>query len=213
MSLLWTLCVAVLVLLIRFLYCLKTVRDPCHKSSTPKSTLVVLGSGGHTSEMLSLVRTLLLESREYYSPISFVLSNSDHTSLSRLKDLYTSLEVDPEFTVHTTPRSRHVGQSYFSSIFTTLYAICYSLFLYSRIRPRVLLCNGPGTCLPLCAVAFLSRVLALHFTEIIYIESFCRVNSLSLTGKLVYPISSVHIVQWPQLVKDYPHSKCLGFVY
>ncbi|KAJ0082402.1 hypothetical protein Patl1_10144 [Pistacia atlantica] len=50
-------------------------------------------------------------------------------------------------------RSREVGQSYISSVWTTLLAIAHALWLMIRIRPQVVLCNGPGTCIPLCIKA------------------------------------------------------------
>jgi len=35
----------------------------------------------------------------------------------------------------------------------------------------------------------------------IFIESWCRVHNLSMTGKLVYPVVDVFMVQWPQLLQ------------
>jgi len=83
-------------------------------------------------------------------------------------------------------RSREVGQSYITSIWTTLIAMGHALWLMIKIRPEVvlcqndlvllsyfsllqfelimyaiiqILCNGPGTCIPLCAIAFIFKVL------------------------------------------------------
>ncbi|KAF8391125.1 hypothetical protein HHK36_023426 [Tetracentron sinense] len=55
-------------------------------------------------------------------------------------------------------RSREVGQSYLTSVATTLIAMVHALWLMIKIRPQVILCNGPGTCIPLCVVAFLFKV-------------------------------------------------------
>jgi len=63
-----------------------------------------------------------------------------------------------------------------------------------------LLCNGPGTCVPLCFAAFLARVLLFRPCSVVFIESFCRVQSLSLSGLLLYPFVDEFVVQWPQLV-------------
>jgi hypothetical protein len=43
----------------------------------PFRTLIVLGSGGHTTEMLKLIKRL---STQKYAPISFVVAATDHTS-------------------------------------------------------------------------------------------------------------------------------------
>ncbi|KAD4586197.1 hypothetical protein E3N88_23798 [Mikania micrantha] len=55
-------------------------------------------------------------------------------------------------------RSREVGQSYITSVWTTLLALCHALWLMVKIRPQVILCNGPGTCIPICAIAFIFKV-------------------------------------------------------
>ncbi len=74
----------------------------------------------------------------------------------------------------TIPRSREVGQSYSSSIFTTIKS---TLFIYykfttlgtidlvgkrrmdmSDIEIKFLVCNGPGTCVPVVFILLLNRV-------------------------------------------------------
>ena len=59
--------------------------------------------------------------------------------------------------VDVIPRSREVGQSWLTSNFTTLQALAPAAFIVLRRRPRLLLVNGPGTCIPICAAAFVFR--------------------------------------------------------
>lgn len=40
-------------------------------------------------------------------------------------------------------------------------------------------------------------MLGLKHTRIIYVESFARVTSLSLSGKLLRPFVDTFVVQWP----------------
>ncbi|RRT54701.1 hypothetical protein B296_00032978 [Ensete ventricosum] len=61
-------------------------------------------------------------------------------------------------------RSREVGQSYIISIGTTLIATAHALWLVIRIRPQVIICNDPGTCIPLCASGFPFKVCITHVT-------------------------------------------------
>lgn len=72
------------------------------------------------------------------------------------------------------------------------------------------LCNGPGTCVPLCAAGLLLGILGMKKVLIVYVESICRVQTLSLTGKILYPISDYFFVQWPSLRDKYPKSIFLG---
>ena len=59
--------------------------------------------------------------------------------------------------VDVIPRSREVGQSWLTSNFTTLRALAPAAGIVLRRRPRLLLVNGPGTCIPVCAAAFVFR--------------------------------------------------------
>jgi beta-1,4-N-acetylglucosaminyltransferase len=79
-----------------------------------------------------------------------------------------------------------------------------------RSAARQLIVNGPGTCVPLCYAALLMQVLYIQTCKIIFVESFCRVDTLSLSGKLVYPIAARFIVQWPQLQRDWPKAEYIG---
>ncbi|XP_061489718.1 UDP-N-acetylglucosamine transferase subunit ALG14 homolog isoform X2 [Rhineura floridana] len=74
----------------------------------------------------------------------------------------------------------------------------------------LVLCNGPGTCVPICVSALLLRMLGLKSVIIVYVESICRVENLSLSGKILYRFSDYFIVQWPALKEKYPKSLYLG---
>ncbi|PKI31424.1 hypothetical protein CRG98_048184 [Punica granatum] len=109
-------------------------------------------------------------------------------------------------------RSREVGQSYITSVWTTLVALAHALWLMLRIRPQVILCNGPGTCIPLCMIAFLLKVLGIGWSSIFYVESIARVRRLSLSGLILYKlrVADKFFVQWPQLQRKYPRADYVG---
>jgi hypothetical protein len=60
--------------------------------------------------------------------------------------------------------------------------------------------NTPGTCLPICLAGYALRLLGVRRVKVVFIESFCRVQSLSLTGRLLYYLADRFVVQWPGLV-------------
>ena len=73
--------------------------------------------------------------------------------------------------------------------------------------------NGPGTALPIVyAHVFVNKLLLFNFwCKFLFVESFCRVNELSLTGKLLLPLMKImpkskFVVQWSQLAKKYKES-------
>merc|ERR1711971_362078 len=109
-------------------------------------------------------------------------------SLNKINSFEQNHSSNGKFEIQTIPRSREVRQSWLSTIWTTLYASLYSIPLLWSIKPDVILCNGPGTCVPICFISFAFKTLGLVWTDIIFVESICRVTSMSLTGKLLYPI-------------------------
>lgn len=172
----WTLLALLLILVVRAVIVLHTIhRHRCSLEharpirSLPAKTLVVLGSGGHTTEMLALLKNL---DRSVYTPLIYMVASSDDTSLRRVKAVGGR---QPDM-IYKVPRSREVGQSYLTSITTTLYSFVVALCLVAKIRPNVLLCNGPGTCLPVAIATLLYRILGLCEGNLVFVESFCRVT-------------------------------------
>lgn len=204
------------VLVIRIIYVINRSRKPLHsKSPRSLSTLIVLGSGGHTAEMLNLLYVL---QTERFKPRYYIAAATDNMSLQKAHVFEDSLlgkealkEVGgAEFM--QIYRSREVGQSYITSVGTTFVAIAHALWLMIKIRPQVILCNGPGTCIPLCVIAFLFKVLGIRWSSIFYVESIARVRKLSLSGLLLYKLHMADqlFVQWPQLKEKYPRAHYVG---
>lgn len=121
-----------------------------------------------------------------------------------MKKPITDLSQVPNLEIVRLKRAREVKQSYFTSIFTTLYALCHSLWVVATAKPDLIVSNGPGTAVPLVIANLLVAKLLLRKTKTLYIESFCRVESLSLSGKILRPLADKFIVQWRQLKERYP---------
>ncbi|PIK41502.1 putative UDP-N-acetylglucosamine transferase subunit ALG14-like [Apostichopus japonicus] len=115
-----------------------------------------------------------------------------------------------EYSIEIIPRSREVRQSYLTSIASTLYATWYAFPLVFRVKPDLVLVNGPGTCIPVCAASFMLRVLGLRTVIQVYVESICRVEHLSVSGLIMYYFADKLLVQWPQLVTKYPRAQYIG---
>lgn len=176
-------------------------------------TLIVLGSGGHTGEMMTVLQSILKPSaaaaateqqlQHQFSPITFIAADNDVGSIRRVKDTFYSSEATATATTAvnflTIARSRAVGQSYLSSIPSTIRALTHSITIAYRTAPQLVIVNGPGTCVPICYCVLLLQLLLLRRCQICYLESYCRVQSLSFTGLLLWPIATRFVVQWPQL--------------
>ena len=67
-----------------------------------------------------------------------------------------------------------------------------------------------GTCVPICYCAFALKMLGIYNPKIVFVESFCRVEKLSLSGMLLYPIVDKFIVQWDDLARRYSKAEYLS---
>ncbi|GMY37865.1 UDP-N-acetylglucosamine transferase subunit ALG14 [Fagus crenata] len=210
--------ISLTLILIRVVYVIYRNGKPLRSKSKPPqalSTLIVLGSGGHTAEMLNLLSVL---PNERFSPRFYIAAATDNMSLQKARALENSLVDETETKMIETAqfmqiyRSREVGQSYLTSVWTTLIAMAHALWLMTKIRPQVILCNGPGTCVPLCAMAFFLKAVGIRWSSVFYVESIARVRRLSLSGLLLYKlrIADQFFVQWPQLQRQYSRAHYVG---
>ncbi|KAJ7346689.1 glycosyltransferase family 1 protein [Mycena albidolilacea] len=167
-----------------------------------KSLAVFLGSGGHTSEALALISALDFNR---YSPRTYVISEGDSFSAQKTCELESSKETTTcpaQYTLLTIPRARRVHQSLVTTPPTALYSLLLCIYYITFARTSfadVLILNGPGTCFVLCIAVYVNKFFGLAAPRVIYIESFARVESLSLSGKLLFPFVDRFIVQWQQL--------------
>ncbi|KAM3134292.1 UDP-N-acetylglucosamine transferase subunit [Paramecium bursaria] len=160
--------------------------------------MILFGSGGHTTEMLYMFEKYNFKERN--QNLYFIHSESDQQEPTRVYKFIEQNNIQlPQHKWITIPRSRKVKQSYLSSIFTTLYAIVITFIKLFQIQDLdLLVINGPGTCLPVVLVLWIQYLFLFRIKrcKILYIESWCRVQKLSLTGKLIYRLCDRFITHW-----------------
>ncbi|WBF11901.1 hypothetical protein N7582_001160 [Saccharomyces uvarum] len=201
----------------------KDTRDEASVFRTQKSSkkrlkiFVFLGSGGHTGEMLRLLQNykdLLLDESILY------VGYSDQASRQRFCSL---LQNFPRCQVryYEFMKAREVKATLLQSVKTIIGTLVQSLVHVVRIRlsmcgsPHLFLLNGPGTC---CIITFWLKImelvlLFLDSSHIVYVESLARINTPSLTGKILYWVVDEFVVQWRELRDDcLPRSKWFGIL-
>ncbi|KAI4228841.1 MAG: hypothetical protein L6R36_001343 [Xanthoria steineri] len=243
----YVLATAVLVLVLvssflRLLYVLPafnpTIPHPRPRGQ-PTRLLVVLGSGGHTSEMFSLLRDL---DPNLYTHRSYIVSGGDSFSASKAVDFERALEtkrrhkqgttpVPSTYDISVIPRARRIHQPLWTTPVSSLRCLvaCFALLGPPRTRiswrsdinqhrterlapgtppytyPDLIIANGPATAVLVIAASLLLRFLKCRGTEgkmrTIYVESWARVNSLSLSGRILVACGMVDrmLVQWENL--------------
>jgi len=198
-----------IMLMLRIFILFKAMKNNVTKKSMKCCrTIAVVGSGGHTSELIELLKAL---STNYY-PRIYVIADTDKRSLSKIDDFEKSLESNKDYNIIKVKRSREVAQSWISTIYTTFIALIESFCILLQHKPNLILCNGPGTCIPVCLAAFSMRIFFLNNTKIIFVESICRVQTLSLSGRILYYIADRFIVQWKELLQKYPKAVYIGTI-
>lgn len=75
--------------------------------------------------------------------------------------------------------------------------IISSLKIMLKEKPDVIITTGAGAAIP---SSILGKLLG---AKLVYIESYCRANSKSWSGILLYPFADVFLVQWPSMISKY----------
>lgn len=82
-----------------------------------------------------------------------------------------------------------------------------SMYLYIKEKPDAIICTGVLAMIPMCLIC------KLFGKKLIYIESFAKVTSPTMTGKLLYKYADQFYVQWESLKEVYPDAIYLGGIY
>lgn len=92
-------------------------------------------------------------------------------------------------------------------IFLFIYNIVYSLIIFLKEKPDVIISTGALSAVPICIWGkLLGR-------KLIYIESFAKRNSPNLSGRILYRFADLFIVQWKNMLKFYPNAIYGGSIY
>ena len=155
-----------------------------------KKVLSISSTGGHFSELLQLKPLF-----EKYD--SYIITEKDKTN-----ENYKSIYGDKFFYLPYGTRSK-----IFSYIFKYFYLCLKTIYLFFKIRPKYIVTTGTHTAVPMC---YLGKLFG---TKIIFIETFANSRSKTLSGRMVYPIANLFIVQWKEMLKLYPKAVYGGSIY
>lgn len=82
-----------------------------------------------------------------------------------------------------------------------------SIYYYFKIQPDVVVTTGTHTAVPLCMIAHWMK------KKVVYIETFANIKTPTQTGKILYPIADLFIVQWEPMLKIYPKAIFKGGLF
>ena len=82
-----------------------------------------------------------------------------------------------------------------------------SLSIYIKEKPQIIICTGALSTVPFCIISKIFN------SRLIFIESFAKVYTGSLTGRMMYLFADEFYVQWEEMLEIYPKAKFKGGVY
>ena len=74
-------------------------------------------------------------------------------------------------------------------------------------KPKLIISSGAGVAVPFF---YIGKIFG---ARTIFIEVFDRIDKPTITGKLVYPVSDIFVVQWEEMKKVYPKAINLGGIF
>ncbi len=160
--------------------------------NSKKTILVVLGGGGHTKQLLRLVRQLA-NGYNY----EYIIASDDELSGGKIEFKGRIFRI-------LNPRrmeDRNIPRVILKFIPSTIQL----LSVLARSKSSYILAVGPALSLH---VAFLGRFM--FGKRVIFLESWSRVYTKSLAGRLTYPFADLFFVQWSQQMKNYPKAVYAG---
>ncbi|MCM3652934.1 UDP-N-acetylglucosamine transferase subunit ALG14 [Metabacillus litoralis] len=115
-----------------------------------------------------------------------------------------SKDLKDKYKVYYLVQQERKNIQFITNVITNLFK---SLYILIKENPKVIISTGAGAVFPICLFGKLTG------KKIVYVESFAKVNSPSLTGKLVYKFADEFYIQWESLQEFYPKAKYRGSLY
>lgn len=155
-----------------------------------KKVLFIASTGGHLSELMQLKP--MFEKYDYH----IITEKTDST-----KNLTNTYHKKLDYLVFGT---KDFPFSYF---FKFAFNCIKSIFLYIKIRPKVIITTGTHTAVP---ISYFGKLFG---TKVVFIETFANSETKTISGKMIYPIANLFIVQWESMLKLYPKAIHGGWIF
>lgn len=106
------------------------------------------------------------------------------------------------FITYDSPRTRNLERKYLlrnigTNPLVMAQASASTLRILLKEKPKLIVSTGSEIAIPAFYLAKILRI------KTIFIESWTRVDRPTGTGKIVYPVSDIFLVQWERLLKKY----------
>lgn len=155
-----------------------------------KKVMFISSVGGHLTQLLQL--------KSIYPHYDYILITEKNDVTKDLKEKYR---------VNYLPYGSRNQR--FIYPFILFYNCLKSFYFFIRYNPEVIITTGANTVAAMCCLG------KLFGKKVIYIESFAKRTSPTITGKCIYKLHAytTFVVQWESMLKIYPKAKYWGGIY
>ena len=150
-----------------------------------KKICFIASSGGHF-EQLMMLKPIMKKHR------SFIVTEKTNYSVNTDQKVYYLKQVN-----------RHEVEFILLMILNSI----KSLKIFLKEKPDVIISTGALSVIPICVIG------KVFGKKIIFIESFAKITSPTLTGRFIYKFADRFYIQWESLRKFYPNAINKGGIY
>ncbi|WP_435315033.1 PssD/Cps14F family polysaccharide biosynthesis glycosyltransferase [Cellulophaga fucicola] len=154
-----------------------------------KKILLISSLGGHLEQLLSL--------KDVIGNYESYIVTEKNESTEKLRNKYKNISFLPYIS----------RKNIFVFIYNYFKCFYISFKIFLSISPDVIVTTGSASVIPMCLFS------KLFGKKVIFIETFSRISSKTLTGRFCYYFADVFIIQWEELKDKYPNSIYLGSIY
>ncbi|NUR76906.1 MAG: UDP-N-acetylglucosamine--LPS N-acetylglucosamine transferase [Thermoleophilia bacterium] len=150
---------------------------------TERPVLLVASSGGHLLQLLSL-----------------------EGAWSGLATIWVSNDKEDARSLLAGERAHFLPGPYSRNVRSLLANLRLAVRLVWRERPSTVLTTGADIAVPF---AWIGRLFG---ARVVYVESFTRIETVSLSCRMIKPVANRVYVQWPELLDALPDARFVGAV-
>lgn len=155
-----------------------------------KKVMFISSIGGHLTQLLQL--------QVIFNNYDYVLVTEKYDATIKFKDKYNMAYL------------KHTSRDKLLKYFLIVIINCFlSLYYFIKYNPQVIVSTGANTAAAMCCLG------KIFGKKVIFIESFAKRTSPSITGKWIYKLHAytTFVVQWETMMKFYPKAEYWGGIY
>lgn len=160
------------------------------KKSKKKKVVFISSVGGHLTQILQL--------KSIFDSYNYVLITEKNNVTKSMRNAYNMV-----FLPYGSRNQR------FLYPFILILNCLMSLYYFIRFNPQVIVSTGANTTAAMCCLGKIFR------KKVIFIESFAKQKSPTVTGKMIYKLHAytIFVVQWKDMLEFYPKAQYWGGIY